>query len=167
MADYFTEIKPREDDAHTVAQTLYGETRGDMAKYPHSARALYEVMDERTKYNGKDHWGDTPAKVAKGKNPGSKYHHFSAWNEGDPNRAKMMALKKGDPKLDPYMQAQADTPLPKEIAHLKGATHYHATSMKKKPYWASKLYPYGTYGSHTYYSYKPKPGQVTGKLIKK
>lgn len=154
-------------DMNISALTIYGEARSE----PYAGQvAVAWVIRNRaefaTKYlqeHGKDYsqFGDgSPASACLAR------MQFSCWNEGDPNRAKMLQfLWQGDtdraimtaaghvnPAVSEAMDAvedafggdAADDPT-------GGATHYYATSIDK-PAWAKGLKPTIVIGAHAFYA---------------
>jgi N-acetylmuramoyl-L-alanine amidase len=75
---------------------------------------------------------------------------FSCWNQGDPNRAKILALDENDPRLRACLRV-ARRALAGEIEDATGgATHYHTRGMT--PPWARNREPSAEIGRHLFYN---------------
>ena len=126
-----------------VADTLYGEARGEIKIYGDEALiAIANVIDNRMK---KQTWyGKTFEKVC------LKPKQFSCWNENDPN---LKAMK--DPKRKEITEYQiclwvANQLLEGKLKDItKGSNHYHHKNIT--PYWAKNKQSEMTIGNHIFY----------------
>ncbi len=127
-------------DVETMARTIYGEARGE--KTDLGRQAVGHVIINRAEKGG--WWGKTISQVC------LHPSQFSAWNHGDPNRAKMQAVDLGDPAYRKCMWAALQAL--RERDPTDGATHYatHAA----EPYWAKGL-SYTSLGGHRFYKGVP------------
>lgn len=110
-----------------LARTAWGENRGGGT--PGMQSVMNAVMN-RVAHPG--WWGTDIISVC------LKPEQFSSWNEGDPNRAKLLAVTIEDPQF-----AEATTLAARAVmGHLAdltlGADSYFATSMEAPPSWAAK-----------------------------
>ncbi len=124
-----------------LARTLYGEARGEGAA---GMAAVAAVILNRVK--AESWFGSSVIEVA------LKPKQFSAWNDGDPNRAVIEALVPGtgnatfDQAYEIAGQAIAGT-----LADpTGGATHYHNASVN--PAWADPAKVAAVIGNHVFYS---------------
>jgi len=128
-------------DLDTAARTIWGEGRGE----PESGRiAIAHVIINRAAKGG--WWGDTISKVCR------KKWQFSAWNLGDPNREKMLSLKKSSEGyqqgLDAIVRAVISDDDPTQ-----SATHYHTKAVT--PHWVEGAKKVLTVGNHHFFSNVP------------
>jgi spore germination cell wall hydrolase CwlJ-like protein len=134
-----------QEDWDTLARTLWGEGRSEGYT---GMQAIANVIMNR--YKQRPRFGSTVAGVC------TKPYQFSAWNAGDPNYYKMMAVTENDPL---FKQA-------KEIA-LKalqgrlpditgGADHYLNVPLTRQinngalPSWVNLANKTATVGKHTF-----------------
>ena len=130
-------------DLDLLARTIYGEARGEFAKYgPAALIAVGNVIVNRWKRRGK--FGCTLAEVC------LKSKQFSCWNEDDPNRA---LIQKEDLEKDPLFTICQG--VGKKIVTgswpdlTRESDHYHAISCK--PYWAKANKIRLRLGHHIFY----------------
>ena len=123
-------------DLDIVACTVWGEARGEGRK---GMQAVAEVILNRVKDS---RWPDTPSDVAK------QPRQFSAWNTGDPNRAKMSFLSLDDPGFRNAYRAVLDALEGANITF--GANHYFASYIAM-PKWARRMELVAEIGRHRFY----------------
>lgn len=130
----------RQDKAREIlAKTLWGEARGEGRS---GMEAVANVVMNRVLLGG--WWGDEVIAVC------LKPHQFSAWNENDPNRARMEALKPGDDRNYDLALVIADDAIAGRLPdRTGGATHYHTTAIQ--PGWTDGAERTATIGSHIFY----------------
>lgn len=119
-----------------MARTIWGEARGEGAR---GMQAVANVIMNRVNKGG--WYGATIKDVV------LKKWQFSTWNEGDPNREKIL-------NATPAQLAQALDISKKVIKGelqdiTAGATNYHATTVK--PSWAEKMTKTVQIGNHIFY----------------
>lgn len=130
----------------TLARTIWGEARGEPDAQAGMRAVAHVVLNRR---DAPGWWGRSVAGVC------LKPWQFSCWNEGDPNRPKMLAVGAGDASftlarriaadlvgLNPTERARADT--------TGGATHYFAASIAPPP-WTVRASFCGRIGNHLFY----------------
>jgi len=87
---------PTDQEIDVMARTLWGEARGE--PYTGIVAVAWVILNRaRADVGGDgkpDWWGEGILGVC------CKPWQFSCWNENDPNRAKMLALKEGDWTFD-------------------------------------------------------------------
>jgi len=121
-----------------AARTIYGEARGES---PEGRAAVAWVLMNRL---NKGRWGNNLSDVALARK------QFSTWNEGDPNREKIVNLSTSDEGYNDSYNIMADVAEGRIPDITKGATHYHAKG--KKPYWAVGQKPSAIIGNHVFYN---------------
>lgn len=80
-------------------------------------------------------------------------HHeqYSCWDDGDPNRHKLMAVTEADP-LFAMALGLADAALAGTLADItRGADSYVAGSLKRLPRWTNGLEPVAVIGGTKFY----------------
>lgn len=130
-------------DAHWMALTMWGEARGQSEE---GMRAVGHVIRNRwlAKRNGA-HVTDTV----------SAAWQFSAWNDGDPNRAAMLNVEALPKDSEDYRLWLAAKRLAAEILAGRsadptgGALFYHTTAVQ--PAWSSGVAPITQIGSHLFF----------------
>ncbi len=128
----------RFSDAEIVARTVWGEARGEGEA---GWIAVAWVIRNRAAHPG--WWGHDLRSVC------LKPAQFSSWNEGDPNRAKMLALPEADAVLTAIRGAVArvlagDIPDP-----TGGAAYYHTKTVR--PNWDAAMARTAAIGGHEFY----------------
>ncbi len=113
------------DDIIVVAKTVYGEARGEL---PLGRLAVAWVIRNRWE-SGKWFGRGTVTDVC------LRSFQFSAWNENDPNRAKLEALSPDHPVYQLCLYAALGAMRGLEEDPTGGATHYFATRTTR-PAWA-------------------------------
>ena len=132
----------RRDEARlALARTVYGEARGEGAA---GMEAVASVVMNRAGVGG--WWGDTVLSVV------HQPYQFSAWNEGDPNRALILSKLpfQGDALFNQAWEIAGDAMAGELPDRTGGATHYHADSIS--PGWARGHVPVAEIGRHIFYS---------------
>lgn len=132
-------MKYDSEDIDTAARTAWGEDRGGgiqgmlMVLWVIRNRA----MDSR--------WPDSPKDVA------LQDYQFSAWNEGNPNRAKMKALCPNDMLFDAALgMARAVFEGLDKHDPTNGANHYYSNRIPL-PSWARGMKQTAEFNSHLFY----------------
>jgi len=137
----FTEIVDVAVDAaalDTMARTLWGEARGEGAL---GMQAVAAVIVNRVRSR---RFGPDAIAVCRAR------RQFSCWNEGDSNRALLIAVGDTDPRFRAALRIArralaglADDPT-------RGSTHYHARYVN--PRWARGKAPAAEIGRHVFYN---------------
>ena len=124
------------DDVWTLAQTIFGEARGEPLE---GQWAVAAVVLNRARRSGKSMEFEC-----------RKPYQFSCWLPTDPNKPKLVAAS----LKDPVFRACFDVALAALTGRLKdytqGATHYHAVGIL--PYWATGKTPCVQIGDHLFYN---------------
>lgn len=131
------------EDIDILARTIYGEARGEdrMGK-----KAVACVILNR--YRSKKWFsGKTIAETCQFCVKGSKWHQFSCWNEGDPNRkliesATLAQLGECYEIAEKFVSGEYKD-------FLCGACHYH--TLNTAPAWAKGKKPDFKIGQHLFY----------------
>lgn len=133
----------RMDEARLVlAQTIYGEARGEGAS---GMSAVANVVMNRAAIGG--WWGDSVIAVCKAP------WQFSTWNENDPNRSVIEAMRPGGNDVFNTAYAIAGLAINGSLRdETGGATHYYAPGSISKPKWADSGYQTASIGGHDFYS---------------
>lgn len=125
-----------ENQVDYMARTIYGEARGEGMQ---GMQAVGNVIMNRVKQGG---WYGASVKDVV-----LKPYQFSCWNEGDPNRQKI--LNATDAQLA-TARSIAEKIIDGILGDITGgATHYHAKSIN--PYWAASMTKTVTIGNHIFY----------------
>ena len=130
-------------DAHWMALTMWGEGRGEGEA---GMLAVGHVI--RNRWQAKRHGAFVTDTV-------SQAWQFSAWNEGDPNRAAMLnidALPPGSRDHRLWLTAKqlaADILGGRSADPTGGALFYHTTGVQ--PAWSQGLAPTAQVGSHLFF----------------
>lgn len=128
------------DDVEILARTLWGEERSGSDA---GLEAVAAVVMNRLAAPG-HRFGHTVKDVC------LEPKQFSCWNEGDPNRAKILALQDDDPVLA-RCRAIARRAVAGTVQDAtNGALHYHAQSAK--PVWAVGKQASAQIGGHLFYN---------------
>jgi N-acetylmuramoyl-L-alanine amidase len=139
--DYRTEDFSRDSDEILLARMLFGEARNcsDEEKGAIAYTAFNRANDGK-KWNGESVRDSI-----------LKKWQYSCFNEGDPNREKLMDPESHDRNAWGECLRVADEVLRGEHSDLnKGQTHYHTRGIN--PSWASKIRKiYGIDGKHFFY----------------
>lgn len=128
----------------TLARTLWGEARGEPVRGIEAVAAVVVNRVALSRARGGFWWGGDIVAVCR------KPFQFSCWNDGDPNRPKLLAVTEADPVFSTCLRvarrAIAGT-LPDSTG---GATHYH--HRRVDPVWARGHAPSAEIGAHLFYN---------------
>jgi N-acetylmuramoyl-L-alanine amidase len=128
------------NDVETLARTLWGEGRGGSDA---GLEAIATVVMNRLAAPDR-RFGRTVAQVCR------QPKQFSCWNEDDPNRAKIFALKGDEPSLV-RCRAVAERAIAGTLADQTfGADHYHQRGMM--PVWARGKQASARIDDHLFYN---------------
>ena len=125
-----------ERDIIIMARTVYGEARGES---PEGQEAVANVILNRVKHGG--WWGTSVIEVC------LHPKQFSCWNDGDPNRPRMMEAELSDSVFRSCLEAVLRA-LRVPSSELEGVCHYHHTNVS--PMWSKGL-PYISIGNHRFF----------------
>jgi spore germination cell wall hydrolase CwlJ-like protein len=114
------------EDVLTAARTIWGEARG--CGY-FGMMGVASVILNRHKHPLKM-WGATVASVCLAP------RQFSCWNEGDPNRPKMLAVTEADQTFATALALAVRVQDGSLLDITDGADCYYARSMSSPPVWA-------------------------------
>lgn len=128
------------NDLFVLAQTIYGEARGEGPSGMYAVGCV--IFNRWTKRKQVK----TLAEICK------QPYQFSCWNADDPNRDLLLNQNR---KLDPAFinSLQEAIFVLREGKHAditKGATHYHSQHIM--PYWAKGKEPCAKIGNHWFYN---------------
>lgn len=126
-----------------LARVIWGECRGVDAK---EARAIAHVAANRAARPR--WWGHTVMEVCLAPK------QFSCLNPGDPNFPKILKGDFRDGSWANCRQEAGDALAGRSADPTGGAVSYHATGMKKYPYWIDELKFTAEIGSHLFYALK-------------
>ncbi len=130
-------------DAHWMALTMWGEGRGEGEE---AMRAIGHVI--RNRWQARRHGAHVTDTV-------SAAWQFSAWNQGDPNRARMLdidTLRRGSRDHQLWLAAKrlaTDILAGRSADPTGGALFYHTTGVQ--PAWSRGLVPDAQVGSHLFF----------------
>ncbi|HEX9465659.1 MAG TPA: cell wall hydrolase [Alphaproteobacteria bacterium] len=125
-------------DLEVVARTVWGEARGEG---PDGWAAVAWVIKNRAAHPG--WWGHDLRSVC------LKPAQFSSWTEGDPNRAKMLALPLDDPLLARIRAVVSDVLGGAVADPTGGALYYHTKSVQ--PTWDAAMTKTASIGAHEFF----------------
>jgi spore germination cell wall hydrolase CwlJ-like protein len=128
----------RDKAIDVIARTIWGEARGEGDE---GMAAVAAVIMNRAAIGG--WWGSSPIAVA------LFPWQFSAWNENDPNRAKVKAVTADDPAFARALEIATDAVDGKLPDITGGATHYHTKAIE--PDWADTSKITADIGAHLFY----------------
>jgi hypothetical protein len=123
-----------------LARTIWGEARGQSRQ---GKIAVGAVVANRA-HAQKSNWGLTVEEVCQ------KPAQFSCWNEGDPNRAKMLALDPSDPVFFECMGIARQV-LDGAILDPTGGANHYVNLGVVLPDWAIPSKQTAVIGAHTFY----------------
>jgi N-acetylmuramoyl-L-alanine amidase len=127
-----------DSDIRVVAQTLWGEARGEGERGIHAVANVIVNRVRRPCW-----WGADFESVCR------KPWQFSCWNEKDPNRAKMEAVTTEDRSYWTCADI-AERAVSGCLADITGgATHYHVIGLH--PAWEKELTETARIGRHVFY----------------
>lgn len=122
-----------------MARTMWGEARSEGVE---GMRAVGHVIKNRN--DKKTYFGKSIVEVI------THDKHFSAWNVGDPNRAKMLAVDDSDPLFRDAL-ALAKGIIDGVLEDItEGADHYYA-SFISPPYWVKDMQFIKQIRNHLFY----------------
>lgn len=126
------------EDVLIAARTVYGEARGESFD---SKVAVANVLINRWvfKVGDRDH-GLAAAAL--------RWRQFSAWNEGDPNRERMLEVDFRDPLFRECVAAVLYALDRRDTTN--GSRHYHTKAIS--PNWAEGKTPVIEFGEHVFYN---------------
>lgn len=134
------------EDLDIMARTLWGEARGE----PLAGKvAIAHVINNRFKKPG--WWSRNPDQIqddtisAVCRDP----YQFSCWNDNDPNKSKLLAVKDTDTAFRDCLLATAGVLSGNFYDPTNGANHYHTKSVAPK--WAAGQTPVAYVGNHIFY----------------
>ena len=136
-----TELAGVESDLSALADTIYGEARGELYG---GKMAVGCVVRNRVRKPG--WWGRDYESVCK------KPFQFSCWNDRDPNLAAIKSVPEHDDTYQECIKSAREI-LSGCVDVTLGSTHYHA--LKVKPTWAQDLTPIIQIGGHLFYRNVP------------
>lgn len=120
-----------------MARTVFGEARGESAL---GKKAVAHVILNRVTKGG--WWGTTIIEVC------TAPKQFSTWNDGDPNRARMLAVDESDVVYRDCLYASLAAMRDEDNDPTDGSCHYHALSVA--PNWAEGKQGHSI-GGHIFY----------------
>lgn len=127
-------------DIWTVAQTCYGEARGEG---PLGMDAVAWVI--RNRHDIHPRWkGRTLATICRAA------YQFSCWNPGDPNRAALRTVSLDDRTFAVCLEATVGVIGGLVVSPVGRATHYYADTLREPPIWARGS-PVAVVGHHIFF----------------
>jgi spore germination cell wall hydrolase CwlJ-like protein len=132
-----------EETVDILARTLWGEARGEPLRGIEAVAAV--VLNRVALATGRRGWwwGNTIIQVCR------KPFQFSCWNEGDPNRARLMDVDAGDLVFATCRRIARRAAAGLLDDPTRGATHYHNRTVD--PGWAQGRTPCAEIGNHLFY----------------
>lgn len=129
-------------DADVIAMTLWGEARGEGEQ---GMRAVACVIGNRTERKWQHKIGYAAVCQAR--------WQFSCWNENDPNRVRLEAVRRNPDASYRLAAVIAGQLVRNELPDFTvGATHYYAASMPTRPKWAIGKQPCYRLGNHLFFN---------------
>ncbi|MBP5398890.1 MAG: cell wall hydrolase [Alphaproteobacteria bacterium] len=139
---------PRDDDVWVLAQTLWGEARGDGLEGI-EAVACVIINRFRAKKWFTGYKMENGVKIAGVKETCQKRFQFSCWNKNDPNYQKLLRVDENDASFVRCLNVAKKAIAGKMTDFTNNATFYHTKNIKPK--WALHHAPcYETKG-HFFY----------------
>lgn len=133
--------EPASEDIDVVAMTLWGEARGEGEQ---GMRAVACVIGNRTKREGQQKGYVAVCR---------EFRQFSCWNENDPNRLQLEAVRRNPDNAFRLAAAIARQLIRGELEDFTfGATHYFAASIPQRPNWAKDKNPCFRLGKHLFFN---------------
>ncbi len=126
-----------------VAQTIYGEARGEYYKENGGLPSLIAVGN--VIYNRYNNSGEKLIE-----NVCIKPKQFSCWNSNDPNRQVIANIPEDDPIYKLCVETAKNVISGSWPDITKGSTHYYSVSIKP-PYWAVGHKPQIKIGNHLFF----------------
>jgi N-acetylmuramoyl-L-alanine amidase len=140
-------------DQEIIARTLSGEARSEGYR---GQQAVANVIDNRLA-NGCIWWGSTYRTIC------LCPFQFSAWNPGDPNRPKLLAVTTADPVFEQCMDI-AGLLLAGQLDDVSGsADSYKVVGSAAE--WAVGLQPVRIIGKHAFYQTVNKRASVSPATV--
>ena len=138
-----------DDDVWVMAQTLWGEARGDGLEGIEAVACV--IMNRfRAKKWFSGYKIENGVKVCSVKETCLKRFQFSCWNKNDPNYQKLLHIDEEDASFVRCLKVAQRAIAGKIVDFTNGATFYHAKNIK--PRWALHHAPcYETKG-HFFYN---------------
>ena len=132
-----------------MARTLWGEARSEGQIGMEAVACVIVNRVKRAVDNGGNYWwGRDVLSVCQ------KPYQFSCWNKDDPNRKKLIAVTKADPKFVLALDI-ATRAIEGELNDITyNADHYHTKAIH--PSWARGQKPVAVIGSHMFYNLNGK-----------
>lgn len=128
-----------------LARTLWGEARGESVR---GIEAVAAIIVNRVRQaqarGGRYWWGNSIEQVCQ------KPWQFSCWNDGDPNRAKLLAVTERDRTFRICLRVARRAVAGVLDDPTRGATHYHTRAVL--PPWARHRLPSAEIGNHLFYN---------------
>ena len=136
-------IAPSSDrEVEVVAKTLWGEARGEGEA---GMRAVACVIGNRASRKWRGKVGCAAVCLDK--------WQFSCWNDNDPNRGRMDAVARNPDEKYSIARVIAVELVGNRLADFTfGATHYYATTLKQRPYWAVGKNACYQQGNHLFFN---------------
>ncbi|WP_179188665.1 cell wall hydrolase [Kiloniella majae] len=129
--------------ADILARTAWGEARSEGSQ---GMQAVINVVMNRHK-DPRTWWGRSVRDICLFSYKG--VHQFSAWNEGDANKPKMLVVDETDANFRTALSL-ANMALKGDLPDITGgADHYHTKAID--PYWAASGVKVADLGSHLFY----------------
>lgn len=140
------------EDAHTkrereidlLARTIYGEARGEPVRGKEAVAAVILNRVRRARQRRGYWWGDCIESVC------TKPWQFSCWNDGDPNREKLLKVNGGNTVFKTCQRVARRAVAGTMKDPTKGATHYHTLNVT--PPWANGRVACVIIGRHRFYN---------------
>lgn len=139
--DRYPDAEPVVDAAaiDVLARTLWGEARGEGVA---GMEAVAAVIINRLRWPAR--YGADVVAVCRAA------RQFSCWNEGDPNRAKLLAVDARDAAFAAALRIARRALAGALRDPVDGACHYHAAGIS--PRWARGRAPCAIIGGHLFYN---------------
>jgi spore germination cell wall hydrolase CwlJ-like protein len=127
-----------------LARTLWGEARGEPLAGIEAVASVVVNRVAEARAGGRRWWGTDVVSVCRAP------RQFSCWDEGDPNRPKLLAATAADPAFATCLRVARRAVAGLLADRTLGATHYHAEGAF--PRWARGKLPSAAIGRHLFYS---------------
>lgn len=126
------------EDLWLLARTIFGEARGQPFE---GQKAVAHVVFNRVSFRP----GDPDHSIA---SACLRWLQFSAWNENDPNRIRLLGADLGESAFRIALRAALEAYDEKDFT--LGSRHYHTKTIKPK--WAVGHEPVVMIGDHVFYN---------------
>lgn len=137
------DLPPGSDAVDVLARTLWGEARGESVRGMEAVAAVVMNRVAAARAGRVRWWGRTVAEVCRAP------WQFSCWNEGDPNRPRLLAVTAADPAFAAALRIARRAVAGTLGDPTGGATHYHRGGIT--PSWAAGRAPCAEIGRHLFY----------------